>query len=87
MNKGLGMFPGGQSPTIRRGLKIAAFIGAAAIGLLHDASADTTQRPPKHATPQTSKCLCGYGISGYEAITCVPVKDCEWEHAVCRGQC
>jgi hypothetical protein len=38
-------------------------------------------------TPQVSKCLCGYGVSGYDSITCVPVKDCELEHATCRSAC
>jgi hypothetical protein len=78
----------GKSRPIFGSLKIATFVAVAAISLSHGALADTPSKRPHHTTPRpAAKCLCGYGISGYEAITCVPVADCEWEHAVCRGSC
>jgi hypothetical protein len=68
-------------------LRTAACAAIATIALSHGALADTSSKRPHRAAPAASKCLCGYGISGYSNINCVPVKDCEWEHATCRGTC
>jgi hypothetical protein len=69
-------------------LKIAVCAAIAATSLSQGALADTSGKRFHHATPRpAAKCLCGYGISGYESINCVPVADCEWEHATCRGTC
>lgn len=61
---------------------------------LNQSWADPSGQPPRHVSKSTkatkvsaSKCICGYGASGYEGLTCVPVKDCEFEHATCRGTC
>lgn len=71
------------------GLTIAACAAIGAISLAHGALADNSTKRPQHvkAPAASSKCLCGYGISGYDNINCVPVADCEWEHATCRGTC
>jgi hypothetical protein len=68
-------------------LTITLGVAIASISFSHDALAAASSHRPHHATTRVSKCLCGYGLSGYDTITCVPVKDCEWEHAVCRGSC
>jgi hypothetical protein len=74
-------------PAIFRAPLLAVCAAVAAINLVNGALADTSVKRPHHAPPAASKCLCGYGLSGYESITCVPIKDCEWEHATCRGTC
>jgi uncharacterized membrane protein len=66
-------------------LRVTACAVIAAIGLAHGAFAATAGK--HRAAARTAKCLCGYGVSGYDNINCVPVKDCEWEHATCRGAC
>jgi hypothetical protein len=84
------MFNLEKLPAVLSALSVAACITAGSIGSLDQALADTKHHPSRHAaraTPRAAKCLCGYGLSGYEAITCVPVADCAWEHAICRGRC
>jgi hypothetical protein len=78
-----------KSSTVPGGLKIAACAAITAISLSHSALAETqtSSKRPHHTPSRVSKCLCGYGLSGYSNINCVPVKDCEWEHATCRGPC
>jgi len=75
-------------PALACCVRIAALAVIASVGLLHGALADSSStQKPKKLPAAASKCLCGYGISGYDNINCVPVKDCEWEHATCRGDC
>lgn len=69
------------------GLGLVTCAITVAIAFAGAALADTVHHRPHRAAPAAAKCLCGYGISGYESISCVPVKDCEWEHATCRGTC
>ena len=71
----------------RRTIKIATCAVFAMFITLNFAFADNVKPAPKHATPRSSKCICGYGESGYTGLTCVPVKDCDWERGVCRGVC
>jgi hypothetical protein len=83
------MFVPAKSSTILRGAMIAA---VAATSLLIDALADPPRRegPANASRPvaaRVAKCICGHGVDGYEGLTCVPVKDCEWERGVCRGKC
>jgi hypothetical protein len=80
----------GKFRTVFAGLKVTACAAVAAVSITHSALADNSTKIPRHhAAPKasSSKCLCGYGISGYDNINCVPVADCEWEHATCRGTC
>jgi hypothetical protein len=77
----------GKSLAVFKSFCIAMCAAVAAISLSHDALADPPGKRTHRAAPAASKCLCGYGISGYSNINCVPVKDCEWEHATCRGTC
>jgi len=86
------MFRSGKLGAYLSIISIAACAAIAPIGSLNRALADAPQHASSRhaaapATPRAAKCLCGYGLSGYDAITCVPVKDCEWEHAICRGRC
>jgi hypothetical protein len=83
------MFVVAKSSTI-----LAGAIGAAAAtaSLFTDALADPPRRelPANASRPmaaRVAKCICGYGVDGYDGLTCVPVKDCEWERGVCRGKC
>jgi hypothetical protein len=83
----------GRKKPVLAGLMIVACAMAASI-TLHEAWADPSGQQPRHVSKSTkstkanaSKCICGYGVSGYDALTCVPVKDCEFEHAICRGTC
>jgi hypothetical protein len=77
----------GKSGPVLAGLKIAVCAAVATVSLSHVTLADPSGKRTHHAKPAVSKCLCGYGLSGYSNINCVPVKDCEWEHATCRGSC
>ena len=78
-----------NSPTVLRGAMIAAI---ATLSLFAAALADPPHRahPANASRPlaaRVAKCICGYGVDGYEGLTCVPIKDCEWERGVCRGKC
>jgi hypothetical protein len=86
------MFALAESSTILRGARIAACAAVAAAGLLTAALADSPRRdlPANASRPlaaRVAKCICGYGIDGNDGFTCTPVKDCEWEHGICRGKC
>jgi len=78
----------GFSAVLRGGM-IAAIATAS---LVTAALADPPPRelPANASRPlaaRVAKCICGHGVDGYDALTCVPVKDCEWERGVCRGKC
>jgi hypothetical protein len=80
----------GKSPSVSRGPKMSARTVIAAIAFVTPALADPPRQMQNASRPiaaRTSKCICGYGLSGYDGLTCVPVKDCEWERGVCRGKC
>ena len=83
------MFDLAPSSILLHGAMIAAVAatGIAAGALAAPPRPELAANASRPVAARVVKCICGYGVDGYDALTCVPVKDCEWERGVCRGKC